>query len=766
MDLQNIFESLTPDNIKNIPVVKNCMQAFIDQLKRDAAVATKISKLYDIDSTEYFYIDSNNNKITHSDSNIVKLSKENLKIGLVQFYINVLYKLIEEAATNSNVKTALALREYDSPIFNDIEKVLNFEYLGGFRYFQQSAGNRDSINYIYEFSVYLERGYAVRDLQLKEYPPMHMEYSGSLHESMFTNFMKKLVHPAGWTQNAETVAAVYDLTDYFGIELDVTLNYILLDNPARIATTIWCFKEPGKIRRLLSTQDNPHTGEHYTDEEIDELRFIYIDGQPTVDEFMRGEAKCKQFNLPNGMTLYDNGCVYYLKTSLYNEINWMSQADIDEHYIASRRGSDPIEKFLGYRLLRDASIESWHFIYYDDFDYQVESELGQYDDDFYFVECDANALNISGNEYRYIPGFDEAYNKVSSFNAVNIGVESTYRIQFEYYVSRLSLLRIYDDFGHGYIYTIESEHRKRRNFTCSSLSFEGKNLYIDILDPENVCTYIHLNNLNNVNSNYVITNVDYSDRDRLVVTGYSNLATTLTYSGSLIFQRNVNGNFTEIFDTSNLNENEDYTLQLGDLIIRSNLIKSDIKRPAITFPYYTYSMPSNISSTAITKRSSHAGITSGDGDTFYNYTLDDPDTFNNTIIEGNPVRRNYKNSDTLTFIDRGYRKNPSESSDCYILNCTHYVEDDFFIENIGAKGTYLVFNNDSYDEGLSINQTGCYLYFREPGTYDNFFTEGYLINNNVFTAKGDNTISTGTNSLKSYEMKHFEDAYYLTFKND
>lgn len=758
MDLQNIFEAITPDNIKEIPVVKYCMKAFISQLRRDAKVATKISKLFDVDSTDYFYIDDNDNKIVQKDSNIVRLSKENLKKGLIQFYLNVLYKLIEETAVNSDVKAALSVRKYDTPIVDSINRVLNSEYLGGFRYFQQSSGNKDAINYIYEFSTYLERGYIVSDLKLTESTPLHLLYNGSLHESMFINFMKKMAHPAGWTSDNTTTINVPDLIDYFGISLDVKYTYLMLDSTASDFPVIWYFGELEDTVNLMLTQENYHTQEKYTLEDLRNVTFIKIEGQPTFQTYIRRDVQCKQYNLSNGMTIYDNGCVYYLSTELFNQINWESQNEIDAFYII-HRNKESFNKYLGYRIIPDTSIDSWHFVYYDECDIEMELELSHTDNNFYYMDYEPNALNISGDEYRFVQGYDEAFNNITDniFDEYN----NAFNIHLEYDIFFLTLFKIYDDYGNGFTKILSTENGLLQSLDFSSLNFIGNNLYIEFITFETGKSYLYMNNLNKKYNEYITDII--SDYSELTISGYSETEKLLTYScNTKTVSEYANGNFTVTFDISDCEKNEDSTITLGDLRILCNIVKTNPTGSHIKIPVIAY-FNSSINYTPYTNKNRQRGILSGTGDTFYNYTHDNPDKYHsilNTIIEGTSIRKNYKNDNMITYINYGFRKNPSESSDCYVPVCSRYVTDELRFE-IDANGFYLVFSDD-LDTTTEYTPVGRYLYFRDKEKYDdNLLTEGYIINDHSFTNKGYNSVT----DIK-YEFTPLEKSYYITFLNN
>ena len=78
MNLRSIFDYLTPENIKSIPVVRAAMNVFIDSLERNSEVASRISAIFDQTSLT-------------TDSDIVKKAKATLREGMFQTWIFTLY---------------------------------------------------------------------------------------------------------------------------------------------------------------------------------------------------------------------------------------------------------------------------------------------------------------------------------------------------------------------------------------------------------------------------------------------------------------------------------------------------------------------------------------------------------------------------------------------------------------------------------------------------------------------------------------------------
>ena len=106
MDLNVIYESIVPDNIKDLPVVKESLKVFIEMLNRNAKISQRINKIFSIDDEVWYKLDSNGEPITISDSKFLKQSKNNLKKGLLLTYLGVLYDCIGSAQLDNLIRQA------------------------------------------------------------------------------------------------------------------------------------------------------------------------------------------------------------------------------------------------------------------------------------------------------------------------------------------------------------------------------------------------------------------------------------------------------------------------------------------------------------------------------------------------------------------------------------------------------------------------------------------------------------------------------------
>ena len=232
MDLNVIFDAIVPGNIKEIPLIQKSFKIFIDQLNKNAVISQRINKIFEIDSNDFLKFNEQGEIEKITDSEFLKKTKNNLKSGLLMMYLGLLYELIGSIQTNSLIREATLIRNYEnSLIFKEQYNILTSEYLGTFRTVQQSVGIENAIHYIYQLSKYIETGIMIDDLDIKFKEPSNfvLNYEGSLHKYYFTEFMRHLSHPCGWTYTYATILKIV-LEDYFGIVFKYTLPRILIKN--------------------------------------------------------------------------------------------------------------------------------------------------------------------------------------------------------------------------------------------------------------------------------------------------------------------------------------------------------------------------------------------------------------------------------------------------------------------------------------------------------------------------------------------------------
>lgn len=205
--LKTIIESIIPDNIKNIPLVRKCTDVFVEELEKNSLISERISNLYAVDRISFLQEDKYGNVEEIKDSDFLIECKNNLKNGLFQVYLNVLYNLAKSIQSNPLVKEAVELRRYqDTLIKKNIYDILTSEYLGAFKYFQQNSGTKKAIKYIYQFAKYIETGHIFNDLEIDDNNGLFfLDYEGSLHKYFFSEFNQPMSHPCGWCFNYSTI---------------------------------------------------------------------------------------------------------------------------------------------------------------------------------------------------------------------------------------------------------------------------------------------------------------------------------------------------------------------------------------------------------------------------------------------------------------------------------------------------------------------------------------------------------------------------------
>ena len=223
MDLQVIFDAITPYNIKNLPLVKICSKIFIEHIERNSQVSINIRNLFDLENDSIIKIDGED--ITQIiDSDAVKSSKDTLKLGLFYTYINCIYSLIIKLERSGKIP----------------ERFFNSEYLGGLREYQKNCGSKRAIHYMYSFAKYLETGTIVHDLELTEGSILNLRYDGSLNKDIFIDFNKPLAHPCGWLCEYERFEPYVPIPipkdlNFLDAPLDDSIidlveNYLVVDN--------------------------------------------------------------------------------------------------------------------------------------------------------------------------------------------------------------------------------------------------------------------------------------------------------------------------------------------------------------------------------------------------------------------------------------------------------------------------------------------------------------------------------------------------------
>lgn len=204
MNLKQVFEAITPENIKDIPLLSTAMDIFITNLEKNSNISIDIHKLYD-------------NVLTEGSTDISESSKTTLKDALLSTYLSELYRSINNAQRDKQVQ-----RKYedigivDAPINSDAVKILNKEYFRTNKQVKENVGTTSGIKYFYELSKYLEDNQESLNFTITEDKPFHIVIDGSITSELYNKVVANLAHPLGFTYAYRQVIGD-SISDFFGL---------------------------------------------------------------------------------------------------------------------------------------------------------------------------------------------------------------------------------------------------------------------------------------------------------------------------------------------------------------------------------------------------------------------------------------------------------------------------------------------------------------------------------------------------------------------
>jgi hypothetical protein len=261
MSLKQIFDSITPDNIKDIDLIKDAMEIFIENLEENSEISIDIKKIYESDNK-------------HIRENLLKL------------HLNSIYNVITKAQGNDLIAGKLESHSAAViPIKRNIIDILNSEYLNSNKTLKEKLGTKSIIEYTYNLAKYLQDDVVnANDFTLTEIKPFYFQTEGSIYREMYEYIVKPLSHPIGFTYNY-VQGLNQTLTDYFGVSLDYNFNKIEI----RCLTGHYDIFTPDSDDTLVKTdfltRVNFLTGELFTETEYTEYVTVWLNKNPINLEF-------------------------------------------------------------------------------------------------------------------------------------------------------------------------------------------------------------------------------------------------------------------------------------------------------------------------------------------------------------------------------------------------------------------------------------------------------------------------------------------------
>lgn len=732
--LQSIFDAITPENIKNIPIIKVGMEIFIEELEKNSEISKKIRSLYD-------------NELQPDDDDKIIKAKEKVKQGLYNFYVYNLYNCLKNLTQSKSIQASLKKFGYDvSKLYNKADENINTEFISSFRNFTQKVGTESAIDYVYTFARYLETGTLENDLEIqKTGNPFIIHYEGALNRQIFDGITRPLAHPIGWCYTYTTLFTVM-LRDYFGIEIKYIFTKLEIVNEDETKYIVFTDKSIEDVYNDFRNRINPETLLPYTDSEISEDIQIFIKNVLDYQYWDDGIYTHRLITFDDDTVIYVDGrtgTIYY--------------TDYEDYILGLK---NPKSIFKDHKLMTEMTTDI-KFLYYDeinefhkDFDIsRIRDSDHQIGDSQYFADNQINALNITGDEYLYVPGYDESINKPTQYDFD----EFYHHARFEYSQDYDGIVIIKDDFNNFITFKCD----KKGYVDLNTYPLKGYAYSILFLDNNLQKFYFRASGLNKVEKIKLNTPVVYTysgtNNYGIKINGYTpfdNTIVTIKDASLRKISQTVNQGFFNLrFDTSELLKGY-LKIEASNIINKKKYNTCFIEIDSLNIFDTTPAYVSTIQYIQIQEKHTASVPTFGTDKMarinttidnqkiglkisgWYNEDLWTPNYLSNltheetdinlenyylhknsildnkhisgNIIEGEDYYKDYKTIYECTFINKGYELKDVQTSDFIIADSTRYVTDnidvssygsDFYLstqDNIGSLDDYYLFTTDNH----------------------------------------------------------------------
>ena len=734
MDIRGIFDAITPENIKNIPLIATAMDIFIENIEENAVIAESIRKVYD-------------NEYDSTDSAMVQETKLNLRKGLLDVYMTALYQVLTKAQSNEVIKAKFEQSGINgTPFFQDVERIISDEYFVTNKAFKEKIGTDLSIKYAYNLTKYLETAETTNDLKLYEVKPFHFRTDGTILKEMYENIVKPLAHPLGFTYEYNQIVE-QSIQDLFGIEITYNIYNIEIRNLDGRFDVFTAAPNDVLVKADFLSRINAITGKLFTEQDYNNQVVVYTN--KVVSTFVDKAVDDRHFR----SILFTDG-TYLEQYTNPIEILYINYAD----FIANI--DNPIKEYIGHWSLYVNYASDYTFGYTDDIErITIEAELTKIKENnggiegqkYYNLTSGEFAFHVGGDTYATAPGLDESKKVYTNISGVNTEIANKFTITVTGKSSAQEPVTVVitDAYKHSITNTgVQPDGTGYFSTTFNTYELSGDHYTVKTTVERNVSPYSFTMSscgLNNFSHNFYFTVVDdynHVTPDTLRVVGkapadasfnlilkdsQSNIITTaVTANGS--------GDFTSIINISTLvagsfrldatiympngkplvsafYEATDLKTHINDILIRTNLF------------VYQNGMPNFsglLGNSVISSTEQMAGYNSSApyvlkhigelsvSDTYaapdkylLNYMVENgitsianlPSTLivKGAFIEGN--KYDTSNIDFLpeeeTFIYSGRKIYPIGTSDFIVMTSTDYASDDILVYGLSTTGYYL-----------------------------------------------------------------------------
>jgi hypothetical protein len=242
MQLKAIFESITPQNIKDIPLLADAMEIFIKNLEETSVLSIDIKELF------------------NSENEVIRRN-------LLKIYLSSLYAVITDVQQNKEVQSKFVNGE-GYVLSKNVNDILNDEYFTSNKEFKQRVGTKLGIDYTYLLAKYLQTNEFTSsdDFALKEIKPFHFQTEGSIYRELYENVVKPLSHPLGFTYIYNQLIK-NSLADLFGVKKVYTVNAIEVRCLSGNYDVFTPDVDDTNVKANFLSRVNPLTAQLFTEEE-------------------------------------------------------------------------------------------------------------------------------------------------------------------------------------------------------------------------------------------------------------------------------------------------------------------------------------------------------------------------------------------------------------------------------------------------------------------------------------------------------------------
>jgi len=209
--IKEIIPAITPDNIKDIQLLKDALDIFLDYLVKHSDITIDIK-------------------------NILDEQKEILYEEFVKIYLNNIYNVLTKSQHNEalylklkTLYTAFGLDVNEVDLSIDIVSLLTRDYIMTNKDYKSAKGTPKAMEYIYD--VIIESGVQKDFLgnntgDFRYYEGEHIfEYNveGTMLTEVYEHFVRPLTHPVGWAYFYKRLFYM-SFVDYFRVDFEYTIR--------------------------------------------------------------------------------------------------------------------------------------------------------------------------------------------------------------------------------------------------------------------------------------------------------------------------------------------------------------------------------------------------------------------------------------------------------------------------------------------------------------------------------------------------------------